>query len=202
MPSESAASVSQVMLAALRVACAELAIDVGYMRTHQSSLDTLSEIAARYIAEIAVNARSNAHLARRTHTNAWDIVNAVSDLGMPPERLLEYKKSSHDVPFVYDMLPTPQPRDVILCNRVGIEEREELPHDIALPNIPPCLPDLPPVHTFAYTPVYPNMSVDSKTRRKLIIKQKRQVESALVRLNRSIQKKDDKQSFADSSVDT
>lgn len=60
MPSESAASVSQVMLAALRVACAELAIDVGYMRTHQSSLDTLSEIAARYIAEIAVNARSNA----------------------------------------------------------------------------------------------------------------------------------------------
>lgn len=63
-----------------------------------------------------------------------------------------------------DMLPTPQPRDVILCNRVGIEEREELPHDIALPNIPPCLPDLPPVHTFAYTPVYPNMSVDSKTR--------------------------------------
>jgi hypothetical protein len=50
-------------------------------------------------------------------------------------------------------------------------------------HIPEYLPAFPDKHTYQFTAVYPNMNQDINSRRKQLIKQKRQVESALVKLD-------------------
>eukprot|EP00474_Spongospora_subterranea_P010393 CRZ10851.1 hypothetical protein [Spongospora subterranea] len=188
MPSSTS---SGLMLATVRIACAEILSELGYASVHDSALDTFSEVCSRYITEVAVLSKSNAELARRTHVTLWDSLNAINDLGTNVQSLLQYKKSSNNLPFIYDLLPFPQPREVIICAPTTTSDtatQNDPPPD--LPVIPSYLPPLPAPHTYQFTPVYQKPAIDPNARRKMIIKQKRQVESSLVKLSRSMQQKD------------
>jgi hypothetical protein len=52
-------------------------------------------------------------------------------------------------------------------------------------HIPEYLPPFPDLHTYKFTAVFPENTQDPATRQKTLIKQKRQVESALVKLDRA-----------------
>ncbi len=62
---------------------------------------------------------------------------------------------------------------------------EDIVHAKSTPHahIPEYLPAFPDKHTYQFTAVYPNTNQDVNARRKQLIKQKRQVESALVKLD-------------------
>lgn len=89
--------------------------------------------------------------------------------------------------------------------------KRKSPSDDVPEDIPEFLPELPDPHTYKFTPVslypltfdvsivswmstnmllkvYDDHEMDASTRRKLVIKQKRQIESSLVKLNRVMQK--------------
>jgi histone H3/H4 len=87
--------------AIMRLVCAELSQEIGFNAVHETALLTLSDVCTRYISEVSARAGSYANLARRTQTNAWDVLAAVGDLGATASDLLSFKRASNELPFVY-----------------------------------------------------------------------------------------------------
>jgi histone H3/H4 len=65
---------------AARVAAAQLAEAAGFDRVQSSSLDILSDLLLRYIAEVGTASHAYAELANRTDANPLDVVSCARSL--------------------------------------------------------------------------------------------------------------------------
>ncbi|KAK4783281.1 hypothetical protein SAY86_007655 [Trapa natans] len=79
--SASRAAVDDFGLAVARVAVAQVCESVGFKGSRGSTLDSLADIAVRYIRDIGMASRFYANLAGRSECNAFDIIRTLDDLG-------------------------------------------------------------------------------------------------------------------------
>lgn len=71
---------------AARVASAQLAEASGFDAVQTSSLDVLSDLLLRYIAQLGTASHAYAELANRTDANPLDVVSGRPDCAMPSAR--------------------------------------------------------------------------------------------------------------------
>lgn len=64
-----------------RVAVSQILEGIGFQNTHQSALDTLSDVAVRYIQDLGKYANLCAHSAGRSHCKLFDVIESLEDLG-------------------------------------------------------------------------------------------------------------------------
>ncbi|XP_015882987.3 uncharacterized protein LOC107418804 [Ziziphus jujuba] len=78
--SSSSSNPSEFAFAITRIAVSQICQSVGYRKTHLSALETLTDIATKYLRGIAASASSSAASSNRTQSNLFDIVQALHDL--------------------------------------------------------------------------------------------------------------------------
>ncbi|GLT59925.1 hypothetical protein SLA2020_327180 [Shorea laevis] len=74
------ASPSDFSFAITRIAVAQVCKSVGFRRTEQSALDTLTVVATKYLETLARSAADFSNAANRTQSNLFDVTNALHDL--------------------------------------------------------------------------------------------------------------------------
>jgi histone H3/H4 len=175
----------------LKIAVAHICGDRGFNGAEQSATATLSEVLRRYIETISRFATQNAELAGRTNVTLHDLLQVFDDdsaLPRPvPLKALREMAQEPEIPFGVGVPSFPvtkskkRPRDDstdIVSNNAG-------PH-LGHAHIPSFLPPFPHKHTFKHTEVDAlERTSDAKTLRQEKLKQKRQVQNALSRLQDS-----------------
>lgn len=71
---------SEFSFAATKTAVAQICQSVGIKRTQLCALETLTNVAVKYLQAIAKSAASFSNDSNRTHSNLFDIINAIHDL--------------------------------------------------------------------------------------------------------------------------
>ncbi|CAI9752749.1 unnamed protein product [Fraxinus pennsylvanica] len=108
-----------------RIAVAQLCESLGFQSIQQSALNTLSDVAVRYITEVGRTANYKANLANRSEGNAFDVIQGLEDLGFI-QGLSGGSDPSHCLPGSAVV------RDIIRY----IEEVEENPFVYSVPCFP------------------------------------------------------------------
>lgn len=169
-----------------KIAVAQICEREGFQTFQPSALETLSDIAVRYIYNIGKAAHAYANLAGRTECNVFDIIQGLEDLGLPQgfsgasevdhclacsgtvREIVQYVGQSDDVPFAYAIPQFPVVKDRNLTSsflQVGEESPEE--------HIPAWLPVFPEPHTYAQLPtpnerrMEPMVKIEQKKHRKV-----------------------------------
>ncbi|KAI4339600.1 hypothetical protein MLD38_024522 [Melastoma candidum] len=112
-----------------KVAVAQVCQNEGFQSFQQSSLETLSDVAVRYILEIGKMALLYANLAGRSQVNHFDIIHGLEDLSSVTgfngsseinrclansgvlQEISQYISDYEEIPFVYDVPRFPIDRD-------------------------------------------------------------------------------------------
>ncbi|GMH27458.1 hypothetical protein Nepgr_029301 [Nepenthes gracilis] len=150
--------------ATARIAVAQICENEGFQSFQQSSLETLADIAVRYIREIGKTAHFYASLAGRTESNAFDLIHGLEDLNLTRgfsgasdihwslaasntvSEIRQYISLSEDLPFAYSL-----PRFPVLRERklppTFIDIGEEPPGE----HIPAWLPAFPDPITYRHS---------------------------------------------------
>ncbi|GLU22594.1 hypothetical protein SLE2022_386580 [Rubroshorea leprosula] len=74
------ASPSDYSFAITRIAVAQVCKSMGFRRTEQSALDTLTVVTTKYLETLARSAADFSNAANRTQSNLFDVTNALHDL--------------------------------------------------------------------------------------------------------------------------
>mmetsp|Transcript_7728 Transcript_7728/g.15098 ORF Transcript_7728/g.15098 Transcript_7728/m.15098 type:complete len:248 (-) Transcript_7728:231-974(-) len=98
----------------MEVAVARLCEDVGFSCALSSTVETLTDVARRYIEELGEKASIRAESARRTIPNTVDLAEAFSDLGVTWRDLRLFYRETIDLKFPH-AVPEPVPRAPLLC---------------------------------------------------------------------------------------
>lgn len=149
-----------------KMAVAQVCESSGFQGFQQSALDTLSDIAIRYINQIGKVATSNANLSGRAECNVFDILQGLEDLGMSQgfsgasdidrglagsgivREIAEYVEFSEQIPFAYSIPHFPVVKERKLTEGF-IKSRGSPPGD----HIPTWLPAFPDPETYMSSPV-------------------------------------------------
>lgn len=75
-----ASSSSDFSFAVTKVAVAQVCKSVGFRRTQQSALDSLTVVAAKYLETLARSAAAFSNAENRTQSNVFDLTNALHDV--------------------------------------------------------------------------------------------------------------------------
>lgn len=160
-----------------QIVVAQLAEDAGFETAQKSSLDILSDLLLRYIAEIGRSAHAYADCAQRACPNADDVLKGLLDMGVRLDDITAYT-SVQEVPFAHVLPPFPVQRQPKWPP--SFEHKCEEPPK----HIPAWLPALPDKHTYVATPAFDGHDPDQIKQRQSSAKAKRQAEKALVRLSK------------------
>lgn len=113
-----------------RIAVAQICESAGFQTFQQSALETLSDLAVRYIQNIGKNAHFYANLAGRTSGNIFDIIQGLEDLDSGQgfagasdvnqcltnsgvvRDIIHYVGDAEDIPFAYSLHHFPVVRDL------------------------------------------------------------------------------------------
>lgn len=149
-----------------KIAVAQVCESEGFQAFQLSALETLSDIALRYIQSIGKSAHSYANLAGRTESNVFDIIQGLEDLGSVQgfsgasfvdhslsssgvvREIVQYVGDSDHIPFAYNVPEFPVVKERKLTPSF-LQTGEEPPEE----HIPPWLPMFPEPHTYARLPV-------------------------------------------------
>lgn len=164
--------------ATAKIAVAQICESAGFQSFQQSALETLSDVAVRYIQHLGKTVHFHANLAGRTECNAFDIIQGLEDFGSAQGfsgasdinhclsssgtvwEINQYVCDSEEIPFAYDIPHFPVVRDRNPTPSF-LQNREVPPGE----HIPAWLPAFPDPHTY----IHPAMSneraiYDSKDR--------------------------------------
>ncbi|XP_027183842.1 transcription initiation factor TFIID subunit 8-like [Coffea eugenioides] len=131
-----------------RIAVAQISQSVGYSAAQTSALDTLANVAARYLGAVAHSAAASANSSGRTQSNIFDIVIALEELGSVqgfPNSSSQCLISSSILKeirrflFYSDEIPFAQP---IPRQNQPVESRKS-GNEMGLKHVPGWLPDMP-----------------------------------------------------------
>uniref|UniRef100_A0A7N1A698 Bromodomain associated domain-containing protein n=1 Tax=Kalanchoe fedtschenkoi TaxID=63787 RepID=A0A7N1A698_KALFE len=143
--------------AVVRIAVAQVCESGGYQAFQQSALETLSNVAVRYVESLGKGAEFHANLAGRTGCNIFDIVQSLEDFGAvhgfpgaseigrclassrTVKELIQYVSEAEEIPFAYDVPQFPIVRDRKLAPSFSQVEVE--PPGCHIPSWLPAFPD-------------------------------------------------------------
>lgn len=149
-----------------KMAVAQVCESSGFQGFQQSALDTLSDIAVRYMNQIGKIAVSNANLSGRSECNVFDVLQGLEDLGMSQgfsgaseidrgvegsgivREISEYVEFSERVPFAYSIPSFPVVKE--MKRTEGFFRSGGSPPD---EHIPTWLPAFPDSETYMSLPV-------------------------------------------------
>lgn len=148
-------------LAVSKIAVAQICEHLGFQTFQQSALETLSEIAARYIENVGKSACINANLAGRVECNAFDIIQGLEESGSGQgfaaasevdhcladtgivQEIIQFVANADDVPFAYSLSSFPLAKDCKIAPSF-LQKGEEPPDE----HIPAWLPAFPNPETY------------------------------------------------------
>lgn len=140
-----------------RIAVAQLCESLGFQSFQQSALNTLSDVAVRYIRELGRTANYNANLANRSEGNAFDVIQGLEDRGSiqgfsggsDPSHclsgsavvrdIISYIEEVEENPFVYSIPCFPVVKERKL--NPGFKQTGESPSKEHIPDWLPKFPD-------------------------------------------------------------
>lgn len=174
--------------AVAKIAVAQLCEAAGFQGFHEFALDTLSDVAVRYIRQIGKASGSYANLSGRSESNAFDIVRGLEDLGLAQgfsgasdtnrclacsgivREIAQYVCEEDENPFVYAIPSFPV-----------VKDQKSIPSFAQDGDSSPC------EHVPAWLPVFPEpqmysqeIGVDNLTNKIEPFREQRQVENSLV----------------------
>lgn len=183
-----------------RVAMAQICEGIGFEGFNESALDSLADIAIRYICELGKTSKFYANLAGRTGCNVFDIVQGLEDLGTPQgftgaseahadclvslgaiKEIKEYVETADDVPFAQ-----PVPQFPVIRERRMIPSFLQMGETPASKHVPPWLPAFPDPHTYVRTPVWNERLSDARTDKIELARQHRKAERSLLSLQQRL----------------
>lgn len=182
-----------------RVAVAQICEGVGFESVRDSALDSLSDIAIRYLHDIGKAASFYANISGRTHCNVFDIIRALEDLGNfqgflgasgvghclassgTVMEILDYAQSAEEVPFNQSIPQFPVARDRRLIP--SFTQMDETPPG---KHVPAWLPALPDPHTYKQTPVWNERKSDLRADKIEQARQRRNAERSLLNLQQRL----------------
>ncbi|PSS30519.1 Transcription initiation factor TFIID subunit like [Actinidia chinensis var. chinensis] len=148
-----------------KIAVAQVCESAGFQIFQQSALNTLSDVAVRYIREIGNTANIYANLGGRTESNVFDIIQGLEDLGSSQGfsgasdinhclvgsgtvgEIIQYVGHVEEIPFAYSIPGFPVIKDRKLAPSFA-QVGETSPDD----HIPSWLPAFPDPQTYLYSP--------------------------------------------------
>ncbi|CAH9092589.1 unnamed protein product [Cuscuta epithymum] len=158
-----------------RIAVSQICEGVGFQNTHQSALDTLSDVAVRYIQDVGKCANLSANSAGRSQCNLFDVIEGLEDLGYA-----QGYSGASDVNHC--ALDSGAIKDIIRF----VDEAEEIPFACSVPRFPVLKEsklsptyaqtgEAPPEHVPAWLQLFP----DPKS---LDLVEKKEVDSGIVKV--------------------
>ncbi|KAI3784917.1 hypothetical protein L1987_44025 [Smallanthus sonchifolius] len=148
-----------------RIAVAQVCESVGFHGFQQSALDTLSDVACKYVCEIGKASSLYANLAGRTECNVFDIVQGLEDLNLSQgfigasdrdscfsgsgiiKDISQYVNLSEEIGFAYSVPSFPVTNER-KSTPSFLQAGETPPTDV----IPPWLPKFPDPQTYTSIP--------------------------------------------------
>uniref|UniRef100_A0A2P2MXU6 Transcription initiation factor TFIID subunit 8 n=1 Tax=Rhizophora mucronata TaxID=61149 RepID=A0A2P2MXU6_RHIMU len=191
--------VDEFGLAVSRIAVAQICESVGFHGFKESALDSLTDIAIRYLCDLGKTASFYANLSGRTQCNLFDVVRGFEDFGMSHgfsgasssvdclidsgtvKEVIQYVGSSEEIHFVQAVPRFPVVRDgKLIPSFMNMGETPPGKH------IPPWLPALPDPHTYLSTPMWNERVSDPRAENIEQARQRRKAERALLSLQQRL----------------
>ncbi|KAK4432463.1 Transcription initiation factor TFIID subunit [Sesamum alatum] len=183
-----------------RIAVAQVCESIGFGGFNESALDSLADIAIRYICDLGKTSKFYANLAGRTECNVFDVVQGLDDIGMLQgfsgaseihtdcvvssgaiEEIKEYVEIAEEIPFAQ-----PVPRFPVIRERRMIPSFSQMGETPSLKHIPAWLPAFPDPHTYVRTPVWNERISDPRTDKIELARQHRKAERSLLSLQQRL----------------
>ncbi|KAL6138548.1 hypothetical protein ACLB2K_063829 [Fragaria x ananassa] len=182
-----------------KVAVAQICEGVGFLGCKESALDSLADIAIRYLRDLGKMANYYANLAGRTESNVFDVVRGLEDLealqgfsGAAEVRhclagsgtmkgLVQYVGTAEEIPFAHSLPRFPVVKDRRLIT--SFEWMGEAPPGKHLPNWLAAFPD---PHTYIHSPMWNERKTDPREDKIEQARQRRKVERSLLSLQQRL----------------
>ncbi|KAI5071232.1 hypothetical protein GOP47_0013483 [Adiantum capillus-veneris] len=178
--------------AVARTAVAQICEAKGFHSIQLSALETLADIAIRFLCDTGKASQFYANLAGRTQSNALDVLCAVEDTngnGLThahratatsdiPSELKRFVDYIEEIPFC-----KPLPHFPIRRKQASIPSFSQVGEKPPGGHIPPWLPAFPDVHTYKTTPIWNERKVDPRVDKLEQAKQRRKAAQSLVSLH-------------------
>ncbi|XP_050380262.1 transcription initiation factor TFIID subunit 8 [Argentina anserina] len=182
-----------------RVAVAQICEGVGFLGCKESALDSLADIAIRYLRDLGKMADYCANLAGRTESNVFDIIRGLEDLESlqgfsgagevghclagsgTMKGVVEYVGTAEEIPFAQPLPRFPVGKDRKLIP--SFEQMGEAPPGKHLPNWLPAFPD---PHTYVHSPMWNERKTDPREDKIEQARQRRKAERSLLSLQQRL----------------
>uniref|UniRef100_A0A5B6ZHZ4 Transcription initiation factor TFIID subunit 8 n=1 Tax=Davidia involucrata TaxID=16924 RepID=A0A5B6ZHZ4_DAVIN len=182
-----------------KIAVAQVCESLGFQSFQQSALNTLSDVAVRYVRDIGKTANLYANLAGRSECNVFDIIQGLEDLGSQQGfsgvsdinrclavsgtvgEIIQYVGTAEEIPFAYQVPHFPV-----------VKDRKPTPSFMQVGEMPPAehipawLPPFPDPQTYANSPLQNEIDIDTKTDKIEQAKEHKKVERSLMNLQQRL----------------
>ncbi|OVA14601.1 Bromodomain transcription factor [Macleaya cordata] len=189
-------------LAIARIAVAQICENSGFQSFQQSALESLSDIAIRYLRELGKTAHFYANLAGRTDCNVFDIIQGLEDLGSAHgfsgasdinrcstssgtvREIIQFVNLTEEIPFA-----RPVPQFPVTKNRKPTPSFGQISETPDGEHIPAWLPAFPDPHTYVNSPMSNERETDrmmAKNHKIEELRQHRKAEWSLLNLQQRL----------------
>ncbi|KGN58974.1 transcription initiation factor TFIID subunit 8 [Cucumis sativus] len=182
-----------------KIAVAQMCNSVGFQSFKESALDTLADIAIKYLHHLGKIATFYANLAGRIECNVFDIIRGLEELEQSQgflgawqsdhclansgsvKNIVCYVNSVQEIPFAH---PLP-------CFSV-IRKRESIPTFVQIGETPPSkhipswLPAFPDAHTYSHSALWRRKPKELRAEKIELAKQRRKAEKSLLGLQQRL----------------
>lgn len=157
---------------ALKVSVAALCAEVGFEKTEESAIETLTEMLQSFLSEVGKSSRAFAELAGRTEGMMTDVVMSLIEMGQRIDSIPAHaKRSSKSV-----LLPPNHCSAPPTLKTLQAGDKQKRPS-----HVPDYLPQFPDPHTYIRSSTQKAPVTDYQIIREKAASQKRDVERALTR---------------------
>ncbi|XP_060201483.1 transcription initiation factor TFIID subunit 8 [Lycium barbarum] len=182
-----------------RTAVAQICESIGFEIFNESALESLADIAIKYIRDLGKTASSSANLAGRTQCNVFDIIQGLEDMcastgflrasevnrcglnsGIVSE-MVEYVESAEEIPFSQSL-----PHFPVVKHPKMIPSFSQINETPAFKHVPPWLPAFPDQHTYVRTPTWNERASDPRADKIELARQRRKAERSLLNLQQRL----------------
>ncbi|XP_022859864.1 transcription initiation factor TFIID subunit 8-like [Olea europaea var. sylvestris] len=183
-----------------KIAVAQICENVGFESINESALDSLADLAIRYLLDLGKTAKFYSNLAGRTECNVFDIIQGLEDLGMSTRisgasevgfncaissgvvtEIRSYVESAEETPFAQPVPHFPVVREWRLIP--SFLQMGETP---GFKHIPKWLPAFPDPHTYIHSAMWNERVSDPRTDKIELARQHRKAERALLSLQKKL----------------
>ncbi|GFP90781.1 transcription initiation factor TFIID subunit 8 [Phtheirospermum japonicum] len=183
-----------------RTAVAQVCESIGFEGFNRSALDSLADIAIRYLCDLGKTSKFYANLSGRTECNVFDIAQGLEDLCLPQGfsgaseiftdckvnsgaigEIKDYVETSDEIPFAQPLQRFPVIRD-----RKMIPSFLQMGETPSFKHVPEWLPAFPDPHTYIRTPVWNERVSDPHTDKIELARQHRKAERSLLSLQQRL----------------